>query len=92
MIVPWNFPLLLASWKLGPALACGNTVVWKPASQTSLTALCFGELAVEAGVPAGVLNIVTGPGEVGRAMVKHPGIDKHAAISIRGCLRSDAEC
>jgi len=92
MIVPWNFPLLLASWKLGPALACGNTVVWKPASQTSLTALCFGELAVEPGVPAGVLNIVTGPGEVGRAMVKHPGIDKHAAISIRGCLRSDAEC
>jgi aldehyde dehydrogenase (NAD+) len=78
MIVPWNFPLLLASWKLGPALACGNTVVWKPASQTSLTALRFGELAMEAGVPAGVLNIVTGPGEVGRAMVKHPGIDKIA--------------
>src|SRR6266571_2086063 len=64
MIVPWNFPLLLASWKLGPALACGNTIVWKPASQTSLTALRFGELAVEAGVPPGVLNIVTGPGEV----------------------------
>jgi aldehyde dehydrogenase (NAD+) len=78
MIVPWNFPLLLASWKLGPALACGNTVVWKPASQTSLTALRFGELAMEAGVPAGVVNIVTGPGEVGRAMVKHPGIDKIA--------------
>src|SRR5205807_2424062 len=78
MIVPWNFPLLLASWKLGPALACGNTVVWKPASQTSLTTLRFGELAVEAGVPAGVINIVTGPGEVGRAMVKHPGIDKIA--------------
>ncbi len=78
MIVPWNFPLLLASWKLGPALACGNTIVWKPASQTSLTTLRFGELAVEAGVPAGVLNIVTGPGEVGRAMVKHPGIDKIA--------------
>src|SRR5438552_3938256 len=78
MIVPWNFPLLLASWKLGPALACGNTVVWKPASQTSLTTLRFGELAVEAGVPAGVLNIVTGPGEVGRAMVRHPGIDKIA--------------
>src|SRR5258708_36689019 len=76
MIVPWNFPLLLASWKLGPALACGNTVVWKPASQTSLTTLRFGELAVEGGVPAGVLNILTGPGEVGRAMVKHPGIDK----------------
>jgi aldehyde dehydrogenase (NAD+) len=78
MIVPWNFPLLLASWKLGPALACGNTVVWKPASQTSLTTLLFGKLAVEAGVPAGVINIVTGPGEVGRTMVRHPGIDKIA--------------
>ncbi len=78
MIVPWNFPLLLASWKLGPALAYGNTVVWKPASQTSLTTLRFGELAMEAGVPAGVINIVTGPGAVGRAMVKHNGIDKIA--------------
>jgi acyl-CoA reductase-like NAD-dependent aldehyde dehydrogenase len=78
MIVPWNFPLLLASWKLGPALACGNTVVWKPAEQTSLTAIRFGELAIEAGVPAGVINIVTGAGEVGRAMVQHPGIDKIA--------------
>ena len=78
MIVPWNFPLLLASWKLGPALACGNTVVWKPAEQTSLTALRFGELAIEAGVPAGVINIVTGAAEVGRAMVQHPGIDKIA--------------
>jgi aldehyde dehydrogenase (NAD+) len=78
MIVPWNFPLLLASWKVGPALACGNTIVWKPASQTSLTTLRFGRLAVEAGVPAGVINIVTGPGTVGRAMVKHTGIDKIA--------------
>ena len=78
MIVPWNFPLLLASWKLGPALACGNTIVWKPASLTSLTALRFGELAVDAGVPAGVLNIVTGRSEVGRMMVRHPGIDKIA--------------
>src|ERR1700721_23800 len=78
MIVPWNFPLLLASWKLGPALACGNPVVWKPAEQTSLTAIRFGELAIEAGVPAGVINIVTGAGEVGRAMVQHPGIDKIA--------------
>src|SRR5579862_15162 len=78
MIVPWNFPLLLSSWKLGPALACGNTIVWKPASLTSLSALRFGELAVEAGVPAGVLNIVTGNAEVGRQMVKHPGIDKIA--------------
>ena len=78
MIVPWNFPLLLASWKVGPALGCGNTIVWKPASQTSLTTLRFGKLAIEAGVPAGVINIVTGPGEVGRTMVKHPGIDKIA--------------
>jgi acyl-CoA reductase-like NAD-dependent aldehyde dehydrogenase len=78
LIVPWNFPLLLASWKVGPALACGNTIVWKPASQTSLTTLRFGKLAMEAGVPAGVINIVTGPGEVGRTMVKHPGIDKIA--------------
>src|SRR5882672_6376758 len=78
MIVPWNFPLLLASWKVGPALACGNTIVWKPASQTSLTTLRFGKLAIEAGVPAGVINIVTGPGAIGRAMVKHPGIDKIA--------------
>ncbi len=78
MIVPWNFPLLLASWKLGPALACGNTVVWKPASQTSLSTLRFGKLAVEAGIPAGVINIVTGPGSIGRAMVQHPGIDKIA--------------
>ena len=78
MIVPWNFPLLLSSWKLGPALACGNTVVWKPASLTPLTALRFGALAVEAGVPAGVINVITGNSEVGRTMVKHPGIDKIA--------------
>src|SRR5579863_2924465 len=78
LIVPWNFPLLLASWKLGPALACGNTIVWKPASLTSLTALRFGELSVEAGMPAGVLNILTGRAEVGRIMVRHPGIDKIA--------------
>ena len=78
MIVPWNFPLLLSSWKLGPALACGNTVMWKPASLTSLTALKFGEIAIQAGVPAGVINIVTGRSEVGRLMVKHPGIDKIA--------------
>jgi aldehyde dehydrogenase (NAD+) len=78
LIVPWNFPLLLASWKVGPALACGNTIVWKPASQTSLTTLRFGKLAIEAGVPAGVINIVTGPGSVGREMVKHAGIDKIA--------------
>jgi aldehyde dehydrogenase (NAD+) len=78
LIIPWNFPLLLASWKLGPALACGNTMVLKPAEQTPLTTLRFGELAVEAGVPAGVLNIVTGGPETGKAIVRHPGIDKIA--------------
>jgi aldehyde dehydrogenase (NAD+) len=78
LIIPWNFPLLLASWKLGPALACGNTVVLKPAEQTPLTALRFGELAIEAGLPPGVLNILTGGPETGKAIVRHPGIDKIA--------------
>src|SRR5437763_813456 len=78
LIVPWNFPLLLASWKIGPALACGNTIVLKPAEQTPLTTLRLGELAIEAGVPAGVLNIVTGGPETGKAIVAHPGIDKIA--------------
>ncbi len=77
-IVAWNFPLLLASWKLGPALACGNCVVLKPAEQTPLTALRFGELTMEAGLPAGVLNIVTGGPETGKALVKHPNVDKIA--------------
>ena len=78
LIIPWNFPLLLASWKLGPALACGCTVVMKPAEQTSLTTLKLGELAMEAGFPGGVINIVTGGPEVGKAMVAHAGIDKIA--------------
>jgi aldehyde dehydrogenase (NAD+) len=78
LIIPWNFPLLLASWKLGPALACGNTIVMKPAEQTPLTTLRLGELAVEAGFPAGVLNIVTGGPETGKSIVQHPGIDKIA--------------
>ena len=78
-IVPWNFPLLLASWKVAPALACGNTVILKPASQTPLTALALGEIAVEVGLPPGVLNVITGPGStVGQAIVEHPGIDKVA--------------
>jgi aldehyde dehydrogenase (NAD+) len=78
-IVPWNFPLLLAAWKVAPALACGNTVILKPASQTPLTALALGEIAVEVGLPPGVLNVVTGPGaQVGQAIVEHPGIDKIA--------------
>jgi aldehyde dehydrogenase (NAD+) len=78
-IVPWNFPLLLAAWKVAPALACGNTVILKPASQTPLTALALGEIAIEIGLPPGVLNVLTGPGtRVGQALVAHPGIDKIA--------------
>jgi acyl-CoA reductase-like NAD-dependent aldehyde dehydrogenase len=78
-IVPWNFPLLLATWKVAPALACGNTVILKPASQTPLTALALGEIAVDIGLPPGVLNVITGAGtSVGRALVDHPGIDKIA--------------
>ena len=78
-IVPWNFPLLLAAWKVAPALACGNTVILKPASQTPLTAIALGEIAVEVGLPPGVLNVITGPGSsVGQALVEHPGIDKIA--------------
>jgi aldehyde dehydrogenase (NAD+) len=78
-IIPWNFPLLMLAWKWGPALACGNTVVMKPAEQTPLTALRVGELAIEAGFPAGVINLVNGLGETaGAAMVVHPDIDKIA--------------
>jgi aldehyde dehydrogenase (NAD+) len=78
-IVPWNFPLLLAAWKVAPALACGNTVILKPASQTPLTAIALGEIAIEAGLPPGVLNVLTGPGAtLGQAIVEHPGIDKIA--------------
>ena len=77
-IVPWNFPLLMLAWKIAPALAAGNCVVFKPAEFTSLTALLFAEICQRAGVPAGVVNIVTGDGEVGQAIVNHPGIDKLA--------------
>ncbi|TWI63465.1 aldehyde dehydrogenase (NAD+) [Pseudoduganella lurida] len=77
-IVPWNFPLLMLSWKIAPALAAGNTVVFKPAEFTPLTALLFAEICVQAGVPAGVVNIVTGDGRTGEAIVNHPGIDKLA--------------
>src|SRR4030088_2557668 len=77
LIVPWNFPLMLASWKLGPALACANTVVLKPAELTPLTALRFAELALEAGLPEGVLNVVVGPGSVcGERLVRHPDVAK----------------
>lgn len=77
-IVPWNFPLLMVSWKVAPALAAGNTVVLKPAEFTPLTALCFAELAQEAGLPPGVLNVVTGDGRTGALLVEHPGVDKIA--------------
>jgi acyl-CoA reductase-like NAD-dependent aldehyde dehydrogenase len=77
LIVPWNFPIAIASWKLGPALACGNTVVLKPAELTPLTALRLGELGLEAGLPEGVLNVVVGPGSVvGRRLVEHPEVAK----------------
>ncbi|WP_371869082.1 aldehyde dehydrogenase family protein [Duganella margarita] len=77
-IVPWNFPLLMLAWKIAPALAAGNTVVFKPAEFTSLTAMLFADICVQAGVPAGVVNIITGDGRVGEAIVKHEGIDKLA--------------
>jgi len=77
-IIPWNFPLLMLSWKIAPALAAGNTVVLKPAEFTPLTALAFAGLCQEAGLPAGVVNIVTGDGSTGEALVKHPGVDKIA--------------
>src|SRR5579871_5070890 len=77
-IIPWNFPLLMLAWKIAPALATGNTVVLKPAEFTPLTALLFAELCQEAGLPAGVVNIVTGDGSTGEALVKHPHVDKIA--------------
>jgi len=77
-VVPWNFPLLMAAWKLAPALAAGNTVVLKPAETTPLTALRLGEVLQEAGLPDGVVNILTGAGATGAALVGHPGVDKVA--------------
>jgi aldehyde dehydrogenase (NAD+) len=77
-IIPWNFPLLMLAWKIAPALATGNTVVLKPAEFTPLTALAFAELCQEAGLPAGVVNILTGDGSTGEALVKHPDVDKIA--------------
>jgi betaine-aldehyde dehydrogenase len=78
-IVPWNFPLLMAAWKIAPAIAAGNTVILKPASATPITAVVLGEICREAGVPDGVVNVLTGPGrEVGEGLVGHPGVDKVA--------------
>jgi aldehyde dehydrogenase (NAD+) len=77
-VIPWNFPLLMLAWKIAPALACGNTVVLKPAETTPLTALLFAEICQQADLPPGVVNIITGAGQTGRALVSHPGIDKVA--------------
>ena len=77
-VIPWNFPLLMLAWKIAPALAAGNTVVLKPASSTPLTALLFADVCRQADLPAGVVNIITGPGEIGLALVKHPDVDKVA--------------
>ena len=77
-IIPWNFPLLMLSWKIAPALAAGNTVVLKPASTTPLSALLFADVCRQADLPPGVVNILTGPGEIGMALVTHPGVDKVA--------------
>src|SRR3954464_9415584 len=77
-VIPWNFPLLMLAWKIAPALACGNTVVLKPAETTPLTALLFAEICQQADLPPGVVNIVTGAGATGQALVEHPDVDKVA--------------
>src|SRR4029078_11075434 len=77
-IIPWNFPLLMLAWKIAPALAAGNAVVLTPASTTPLTALLFADVCRQADLPPGVVNIVTGPGEIGMSLVTHPGVDKVA--------------
>jgi aldehyde dehydrogenase (NAD+) len=77
-VIPWNFPLLMLAWKIAPALAAGNTVVLKPASSTPLSALFFADVCRQADLPPGVVNIITGPGEIGLALVKHPDVDKVA--------------
>ncbi len=77
-VIPWNFPLLMLAWKIAPALACGNTVVLKPAETTPLTALAFVDICQQADLPPGVVNIITGAGDTGRTLVEHPGVDKVA--------------
>ncbi|MGG2458364.1 aldehyde dehydrogenase family protein [Streptomyces sp. RGM 3693] len=83
-VIPWNFPLLMLAWKIAPALACGNTVVLKPAETTPLSALFFADICRQAGLPKGVVNIVTGDGSTGAALVAHPGIDKVAFTGSTG--------
>ena len=89
-VIPWNFPLLMLAWKIAPALAAGNTVVLKPASSTPLSALLFADVCRQADLPAGVVNIITGPGEIGLALVKHPDVDKvREAVEIARGLAPD---
>jgi acyl-CoA reductase-like NAD-dependent aldehyde dehydrogenase len=83
-VIPWNFPLLMLAWKVAPALACGNTVVLKPAETTPLTALLFAEICQQADLPPGVVNIVTGAGDTGQAVVSHPDVDKVAFTGSTG--------
>jgi betaine-aldehyde dehydrogenase len=88
-IIPWNFPLLMAAWKLGPALAAGNTVILKPASNTPITALILGQICLEAGIPDGVVNVLSGPGSsIGPALCEHPDVDKVAFTGETGTGRS----
>ncbi|APC36720.1 MULTISPECIES: aldehyde dehydrogenase family protein [Nocardiopsis] len=89
-VIPWNFPLLMLAWKIAPALATGNTVVLKPAETTPLTALAFAEICQEADLPPGVVNVLTGAGETGRALVEHPGADKVAFTGSTGVGRQIA--
>ena len=86
-VIPWNFPMLMASWKIAPALACGNTVVLKPAETTPLTAMKLAEAIADAGLPPGVVNIVTGAGQTGAAIVTHPGVQKVAFTGSTGVGR-----
>lgn len=88
LIIPWNFPFMTASWKIAPALACGNTVIVKPAEQTPLSTVRLIELAIEAGVPAGVVNLLTGGGAVGAALAEHAGVDKVSFTGSTGVGRS----
>lgn len=89
-VIPWNFPLLMLAWKIAPALAAGNTVVIKPAETTPLSALLFAEILQQADLPAGVVNILTGAGDTGRALVEHPGVDKIAFTGSTAVGRSIA--
>ena len=90
-VIPWNFPLLMLAWKIAPALACGNTVVLKPAETTPLSALRFAEICQQADLPPGVVNIVTGAGDTGRALVTHPDVDKVAFTGSTDVGRSIAK-